>query len=296
MTLFAAAILLSFALRPAAANGASIWWPGWRITSSEELSQGVKYGNRDDIPTYPLSRLFDGDPNTSWVYSATQPEWDRDVSPSRYGIAIEHDTPFLIDGLRIMNGQNESPRRFAKNNRVVSIRVTLHSKDGKIVRTFKLPDKMGWHNINLPTTKLRRITIEFTGITAGPAHDLCISELELLFGGRKIDLHMPRAVMYYNGLEGCGAFYLILPTGKMLDGIAMDAGFADEWSPSNRYVSGIAGPDIRLWFADVTEGRIISHITSLKLSDSDRKWEKRMRANARKAIDYERNPGGASGE
>ena len=87
--------------------------------------------------------------------------------------------------------------------------------------------------------------------------------------------------MFYDGLEGCGAFYLILHNGKVLDGIANDAGYGDHWSPSGRYVCGIAGPEDRLWVADAWLGRIVSNLRKLKLSEEDKKWLARIHKIAR---------------
>lgn len=197
----------------------------------------------------------------------------------------------MLDGLRIMNGHNESLKRFLKNNRALEIRVTLELKRSTLVRNFKLPDALGWHAVSFPAAKAKSISIEFTHIANGPAGDLCISELELQFGGRKIDMHMPKAVMFVDGLEACVPFYLILPNGQMLNGTAAGDGFADSWSPSGRYVSGIAGPDVNLWFADAIAGRMISDMQHLPLSRTDRKWVTERRREAKMAAEEDRQYG-----
>ena len=35
-------------IAPAAPS--KVWWPGWKVESSEELSQGVKYTRNDETP------------------------------------------------------------------------------------------------------------------------------------------------------------------------------------------------------------------------------------------------------
>lgn len=261
------------------AGPSSIWWPGWTVHSSEELSQGMKYSRNSESPTYPLMLLLDGDPRTAWGFSSTSKEWDQSVWKCPYGVAFEPDHPVVVDALRIMNGQNQRRARFLRNNRVVQIRVTMDTGHAKTARTFNLSDRMGWHQVSLPRRAVKELKVEFARIHKGPANDLCISELALLNHGRKIDMHMPRAVMFYDGLEGCGAPLLITRSGKVLDGIASDIGFSDEWSANGRYVCGYAsgGEDeskAHLWIADVWRGKIVRRIFGLDEKYLDYKWKK----------------------
>ena len=136
-----------------------------------------------------------------------------------------------------------------------------------ITRTFNLADRMGWQTMSLPRHQVKSLKIEFTKLKkgGGPHHDLCISELALFNGGRKISMAMPRAVMFYNGLEGCGASHLMKRTGVELDGIATDDGYQDKWSSNGRYVSGFNGAGgnekiMYLWIADVWRGKIVRKI------------------------------------
>ena len=161
--------------RAAFANASSVWWSGWNVSSSEEISDeaGVKYS------TYPLPLMFDNDPKTAWVYSAKSREWNKQQFRSRYGIELKPERPTTIDSLRIMNGQNASLARFKRNNRVLEMRVTMNAGAEKIVKTFKLPDRMGWHSCALPRRAMKSLKIEFIGIRKGRDDDLCISELAL---------------------------------------------------------------------------------------------------------------------
>lgn len=241
--------------RLAVAGSSAIWWPGWSVSSSEDLSEKPKYSS------YPLSLMFDGDPATAWVYSSTLDDRDKAQWPTRYGVELEPRRPIVVDGLRMMNGQNQNPARFRRNNRVVQIRVTLTTGRKKSLKTFGLSDRMGWHSVSWPRVAVNGVKIELTGLHQGRDNDVCISELQLLSHGRNIKMGMPRAVMFYDGLEGCGAALLISRAGKVLDGIATEVGYKDKWNSNGRFVSGFAfGSAPHLWIADAWQGRIIRSI------------------------------------
>ncbi|HEX8237341.1 MAG TPA: hypothetical protein VF600_15380 [Abditibacteriaceae bacterium] len=255
---------------PVWAGSSAVWWPGWNVSSSEELYDevGHKYSS------YPLPLMFDNDPKTAWVYSAKSKDWDKEQFRSRYGIDLKPERPITIDSLRIMNGQNASRARFLRNNRVLRIRVTMNEGRNKVVRTFNLPDRMGWHTCALPRRAVKRLKLEFIGIRQARDNDLCVSELALFNGSRKINLGMPRAVMFNDGLEGCGANYLITRAGKVLDGIATDVGYTDEWSPNGRYVAGTSGgggddAKAHVWVADVWKAEIVRRF---HIVDGDPHW------------------------
>lgn len=279
-------LLLAFccACRAALGNGASVWWPGWSVSSSEELSQGIRYSRNGYTPDFPLSLMLDQDPATAWVWSATSREWDTSVFSNARGVLLRPDRAVTIDGLRLMNGHNQSQARFRRNARALGIRVTLSRGSSKTTRSFALPDRRGWHSVKLPRGAIDSLRIEFVQVRgeSGAGSDLCISELEMLDGGRRIDLRMPRAVMFYDGLEGCGASQLITRGGRRLAGIATDAGYSDLWSPSGRYVSGVAGPDDSLWIADAWRARIVPNASRIKMAPRDRKWLRDALAQARR--------------
>lgn len=264
MRYFALFIALFCSCHMSSAAPSRVWWPNWTISSSEELSGGIEYSKNGYTPTFPLSLMFDGDAKTAWVYSAKSKEFQRPFR-SRYGIEMKPKTPVTIDGLRLLNGQNIDRARFLRNKRVMRIRVTMEVGKAKIVRTFSLSDKMGFHDVSLPRRKINSLRVEFIGFKNGNHdNDLCISELQLTHRGEKIDLKMPRAVMFYDGLEGCGASYL-LRGNTMLDGIGLDDGSFDEWSVNGRYVAGengAGGNETRsyVWIADVWQGKIVRKI------------------------------------
>jgi hypothetical protein len=219
--------------------------------------------------------MFDDDPSTAWVYSATDKESNPSTSATRYWILLEPDRPIALNELRIMNGQNQSRARFQRNDRVVQLRVTMDTGRNKIVRSFKLPDRMGWHTVKLPQHSVKALKLEFTRIRRGkgPDNDVCISEVALFNAGRKVNLGMPNAVMFYDGTEGCQGSYLISRSGKPLEVVANDVGFEDKWSTNGRYVSGAyLGRDnlTHLWVADAWRGKIMKRIVLRDINEY--KW------------------------
>ena len=277
-------LLISPVLAHAAPS--SVWWPQWTIESSEELwdEVGHKYSS------YPIPLMLDGNTKTAWVDSARQ--HDTLTFPSRFGFIFKPSTLVTPDALRIMNGNNRSRARFFGNHRVTKIRVTQFiSEKQKIVTEAKLSDAMGWHVIKLPRHKIKSLKIEFPEIAPSKSKhaDVCISELELWNSGKKIDWLLPRAVMYYDGLEGCGASLLISHHGKVLDGIATDAGYDDTWSRDGRYVAGLNGGGGKdylehVWIADVWRGKIIREIKTLG-HGANYQW----RNSRTLMVDYEKN-------
>ncbi|RYX80436.1 hypothetical protein EON83_28620 [bacterium] len=261
----------------------SIWWPAWKIESSEELSApsgtGVKYRQKWDAPRYPLTYLFDGDIKTAWVYSALSSEFDSTIWKTRYGFRLTPTKPVTFDAIRIVNGQNISPARFKANHRANYVKITV--SNGKIQRIHlrQLADTQGWQTLKIPNFTAKTITLEFPQIKQSSAKgaDFCLSELELRSLGRKIDWKMPKLVMYYNGLEGdADPPLLVRRDGFPVDGIALDSGYSDRWSPSGRYVSGVAGANDRLWIYDAIKGTKISRTSPPTMISTDRQWLRQL--------------------
>ena len=271
--------------RAALANGASVWWPRWNVSSSEELSAGIRYSRNGYTPDFPLSLMLDRDPATAWVWSAKSREWDSTAFSSPRAVRLRCDRAVTLDGLRLMNGQNQSAARFRRNARATRIRVTLEQGKWNAVRSFDLPDRMGWHTLRLPRTAVKSLQIEFLNVREGQGSksDLCISELELLDGARRLDLRMPRAVMFYDGLEGCGSSQLITRGGRHLAGVTTAIGYEDSWSPSGRYVSGLQGDPGRLWIADAWRGQLVRNASRASLPRGDQKWLAHLLAEERRA-------------
>lgn len=260
---------------PVWAGESSIWWPGWTVSSTEDLN-GV---HKEDEPIiHPLSALFDANPRTTWVMNpkatrqpmylttwdtveklfgktnrglliSTQPRWEKAAGKSRW-----------MSGLQIMNGDNSNGRAFAVGNRIRTLRVTL--LNGKKRQTYLLPlkDKMGWQRVTWPRQRADKVAIEFAQMIK-VGKPVCASGLGLLDGEREIKWDMPQAVMFADGFEGCGATLLLNSRGHVLDGIANDMGYTDEWSKDGRFVLGLnGGEETYLWIADARLGKIVRKI------------------------------------
>jgi hypothetical protein len=236
-----------------------IWWSGWKVSSSEDLWDGCTRSS------FPLTYLFDGDPNTIWAYSGTSQRWRRGGWRGRYGLSIWMDKPVALDELWLMNGYNKRRDLFLRNDRIVEMQIWVNDKKEKTVR---LSDDMGWHKIALPDRIVQHIGLIFTGIRKGQGtdNDVCVSELALLHRGRKINMKMPEVVMFEDGNRSGDApldCALMARNGKVITQgtLAMNGRQEEEWSPSRRYVCalwrfGKAGT-ILLWVADTRAQRII---------------------------------------
>ena len=262
------------------ASGASIHWPGWTVSSTEELSEGVKYPLKWNAPRYSMMRLFDGDLKTAWVYNASSREFDTRIAPTRYAVQLEPEQPVALDEVRLVNGHNFSPGRFAANHRAQRVRITLSNGKARRVYVRSLEDRMGWQSVHFPGFRASIITLEFPRIqrSSNRGADFCLSEIELRNSGRTIEWKMPRLVMYYDGLEGdADPSLLVRRDGVPLDGVAIDAGYQDSWSPSGRFVSGVAGEEDRLWIYDaVTEAKIAQTHPPKTMSERDRQWLRQL--------------------
>jgi hypothetical protein len=178
-----------------------------------------------------------------------------------------------MSGLQIMNGDNSSRRAFQSSNRIRLLKVTL--LDGKKRRTYRLPlkDQMGWQRVTWPRQRADKIGIEFAQMVKA-GKPVSASGLGLLDGAREIKWNMPQVVMFTDGFEGCGATLLLNRQGRVLDGIANDMGYTDEWSKDGRFVLGLnGGEETYLWVADAKSGKIIRKIRPRLLKeDLQFKW------------------------
>lgn len=269
MRLIPACLALSVALcgasAPVCAGSSSIFWPGWAITSSEDLSE-INDGEKP-IP-HPLSALFDANSRTTWVMNPkATPRMLPDFKKARFFPASERKIEVSgkarwMSGLQIMNGDNSSRRAFLAGNRIRSLKIT--SLDGKKSRTYMRPllDRMGWQRISWPRQSANKITIDFAEVL-NSKKPVCSSGIGLLDGSREIKWNMPQAMLFYDGLEGEGAIMLLNRRGEVIDGLANDNGESGEWSSDGRFVAGInggGGVNPYLWIADANKGKIIRKI------------------------------------
>lgn len=253
MKLLVCSVLLVLVSLPALGEGTGtfIAWPEWRIYSTEDTYMGRRH------TSFPLTYLVDGDPDTAWVFSGLT---DRpDGQPARYAIALTRDwnkKGAAADSIRIMNGYNKSRELFERNNRITELKLEVN---GKLLKTVRLSDEMGWHTISIPRQVVRSVRMEFTGFVKGRDDDVCVSEIELLDRGRKIDLKMPKAVVYTEGSEcGCGQEFCVIDRdGKRL--ATDDSEGRPHWSPDGTRVAGLycIGETWRLWVVDMTKPAVV---------------------------------------
>jgi hypothetical protein len=209
--------LLTTAMATADYSPTSIRWYGWEVSTSEDLIGDSR------ITHYPIANMFDGDPNTAWVFKRNpppKPDEGRESNAVHWGgkYAIGFDfrkegTPKdpdwgmqakVIDGIDIMNGYNKSLETFRRNNRVVQVAIYDRYADPKnLIKTADLSDKMGWHHISLPRRAYYGLIVTFTGIRKGVDNDVAISEVRLTKDGRAVPTGLGKAYLATTGSE-CG--------------------------------------------------------------------------------------------
>lgn len=191
----------------------SISWKGWKISSNEDIFLSKKHNS------YPLTYLVDGNPANTWVFSGTGQHEMYDTRPKQPWIEIA--TSKIVDSIWIMNGYNRSRELFNRNNRIIQMQVVVNNR---FVKTVELSDKMGWHKISIPRQRIHTLRLVAKKQIIGRDNDTCISELALYNSNKKIEMNLPKNVIYTTGAE-CGE-----------DG---------EWA-----IMSIAGRKLANWFGD----------------------------------------------
>lgn len=247
---------------------ANIKWHQWEVGSND----GWSVDTNPDIqmqhsPAYllqhPMTYLFDGHPTTTWVYA------DANFKASAKGSAFWGDKcralwlstehPVVIDSIRLMNGDNESAAAYPRHDRIIRMELAIN---GKAIKEVALADEMGWHKVSFPRQRVGSIRLDFTGIRKGakPNSNICISEIELLNRGRKIDMRMPRAAVFVvPGCCGTGQNYLLSRNGRVLATGEYGEGLDVEWNQNSSLVAGVDlnGIKTQLWVADLSQGRVV---------------------------------------
>ncbi|MCE5323396.1 hypothetical protein LLG46_08810 [bacterium] len=238
---------------PASCDGTNtlIAWPGWIVSSTEDLYMGHKH------TSFPLTNMFDGDVSTAWVFSGNGKRIDG--SPSGYEIKLTRDEdvkPVTVDSIWIMNGYNKSQELFLRNNRITKLNVFIN---GKYIKTVKLADSMGWHKISIPGKPVTEVRLVFNGFAIGRDNDICISEIALYNQDKKINMNMPKLVEFTEGDGDCGCgqmFYVIDHKGKRLKSYDMESPCV--WSPSGRYIACVElCKNRKLWVMDTSTEKVI---------------------------------------
>lgn len=238
-----------------------ISWPGWRVASSENLFLGRSH------TSYPLTHLFDGKPETAWVFSGNRPQRLKDPKQAdsltlpqegRFILTIRPDKPVEMDSLRLLNGYARSRDLYEKNSRASELLVTVNGdncvgvgvSDAGKPRAVKaaLRDTTDWQAVAFPRAAVAVLTIEITGVRKGRVDDLCVSELELWCGGRKIEMAMPGVVRFTRGDDcGCGCTWSMIrrdgtpivsdDTGEMGDEMSVEQAVP---SADGRRIAGVS--------------------------------------------------------
>lgn len=247
----------------ASEEGHNTSWQGWAVTTSEQWA--MESPMKPAFPMrHPLTYLFDDDPATAWVYvDRRQPAGaTRRNHPHKPHRSVEliPDKPVTIDRLWLMNGYNKRRDLFYRNDRVVQIEIWVNHKQ---VKTANLADAMGWHRVSLPRCQVGDLDIHLTGIRKGSGrdNDVCLSELALYDGSRKINMHLPRVVSFsVPACCGAGDVFEITREGRLLATGGYGEDLTTAVHPTKRYVAGIESgtTQVFLWVIDVVRGRVIA--------------------------------------
>ena len=243
-------------------------WPGWSVSTSEELFYGRTHRS------YPISHLFDGNPRTAWVFSGPRKSRPDEPPPKwqgRYALWLAPDRAKSFDGVRIMNGYNKSAKTFRGNRRVVEIAIydqrELFNERPRALKVARLSDRTGWHKISFPRRKFAEgMCIVLRGFAGAKELDVAVSELRLTRAGKPVDMKMPEGALFTTGSScGCGTTWeAVNRAGRTL--AWADWSEAPHWKidPTGRFVAGVetGSPRSRgtLWVADLREGRVVRRV------------------------------------
>jgi hypothetical protein len=187
-----------------------IEWLKWSV--------GYEYGTDPIYPVheYFLGNMLDGDPTTAWMvggkyryddkggYSEIVADPKGDYVPILF---VSFPKAMKIDGIRIMPGYNKSPEVFARNNRITKISIhdwewnSYLDKDEPPIAAATLRDEMGWQTVTFAPRELIGIKIEIKDWVKGTDNDFCVSELQLLSGGKPIAWRLTPMLLSTSGSE-----------------------------------------------------------------------------------------------
>jgi len=182
------------------------------------MTSEVKCGTR-----YPITNMFDGRPDTAWVYNkywrhlapGESPEDDNPEQRFDHGVGttitidtsdFPRCTSFVADGLGIINGYAKSDAVYRRNNRITKIHIDCEGEgrgDTNWAGTFTLQEVQQLQRINFPHQRWLSIDIRVDAVSIGPDDDLCISELVLYNHGKPMPWRMTSCVLC-NDSDDCG--------------------------------------------------------------------------------------------
>ncbi|HXH60039.1 MAG TPA: hypothetical protein VNI20_01635 [Fimbriimonadaceae bacterium] len=184
------------------------------------LKWAVGYENHNEIE-YPVHEYFignmiDGDPKTAFMVGGTQEYVEHngvdnivanpkgDFLPIVY---IELPKPMNVDGLRIMPGYNKSEEIFKRNNRITRLAIydgsweSWSPDDGTPITVAKFDDSMGWKTVRFKSRSVDKIQLQIKDWAKGTDNDFCISEIQLLSGGKPVDWQRTPTMLYTSGSD-----------------------------------------------------------------------------------------------
>jgi len=160
----------------------AVQWPGWKIKTSE-----CQHGEK-----YPLVNMFDGTPETAWVFNQKLYEgMGEHYHKYKHGegeyIDLQHTgDPISINGISLINGYAKSESVYQRNNRIYKLKVSVHSEGKNWEKTVDLTESRSAQKVSFPRVAIKSIRLEVVQVALGDDDDLCISEVSLLDGEYKI--------------------------------------------------------------------------------------------------------------
>ncbi len=192
----------------------AIKWQGWTVETTE-----CQHGEK-----YPLVNMFDGTPETAWVFNQKLfADMDEENFKYKHGegeyVNLQHTgDPISITGISLINGYAKSEQIYQRNNRIYKLKVTVRSDGKDWEKTVDLIESRSAQKISFPRVVVKSIRLEVVQVALGNDDDLCISELSLLDGEYKIPWGIASTVIANDssgGECGCGGgpYYSFLTPG-----------------------------------------------------------------------------------
>lgn len=247
-------------------------WLNWSV--------GYEYHEDPVAPyhEYFIGNMLDGDPKTAWMVGGRYRYVDRgsyadlvadprgDYVPNLF---INFPKTMMVDGIRIMPGYNKSPEIFARNNRITKIAFRdakwseYFDKDEPPIATATFKDEMGWQTATFAPRELDGIKIEINDWVKGKDNDFCISEIQLLSGGKPVAWQLTPLLLSTAGSEcGCGTtWHIVDRTGKAIREAGTNEFDTYASDPSGRYVfsNALTKNFFQFYVLDMATGKFIAH-------------------------------------
>lgn len=249
------------------------------IYTNEELWLGAKYTG------YPANYLFDGNVRTPWVFKGLvdskvfRNEFGSraELGDSIYDVSISFSEERWVDEIRIVPGYANDAASWKRNNRIKRIRVYEGFGQKKLLVEVEIPDEMRWHTIRIPKVRTGAILLRPVEFYRGPDDDVCISEMEFRFGGRRMELDARRASLVNAGGGCCctQAFWAVNQHGTRLKVFDTGEGFPNACiSADGRWIAGTQVSKsnwIDLFVFDSAVGKVAAR-KSWRAKDMDSVW------------------------